>query len=275
MKHPGNLLTLATALLLMPMVGVAQSSNTSTSPNSTQSTTDRENMNGSQGADGSPNSNGYQHNSGSQTSTGTQAAMNSQNANGSQENGSHVSGKREAAKMVPARAELMQALDAKKTLPGAGFQAKLSKTAHLHDGTELPAGTLLMGKVVQDDMQQQGMSKLALRFTSAQLKNGKTIPIKATIVGIFKPGYESDETYPVNAGDQVPNSWNDGTLQIDQLGVISGVDLHSKISSRNSGVLVSTKKDNVTLKEGSEIQLAIARQNGQGGNGNEAENQHQ
>ncbi|MGC9222886.1 MAG: hypothetical protein ACP5E2_03120 [Terracidiphilus sp.] len=82
------------------------------------------------------------------------------------------------------------------------------------------------------------------------------MPIKATIVGIFGPADTSD--YPEEAGDQVPNSWTDGTLQVDQIGVLSDIDLHSKISSRNSGVLVSTKKDNFKLDEGSEIQFAIA-----------------
>ena len=190
----------------------------------------------------------------------------SQNGNASQMAGMNPTGHREAMKMVPAQAELMQNLDAKKTATGSTFKAKLSKAAHLQDGTELPAGTILEGRVTEDDMQQQGMSKIALRFTRADLKDGKVVPIKATIVGIFKPMEESSEGYPIIAGDEVPNSWTDGTLQVDQLDVISGVDLHSKISSKNSGVLVSTKKDDVTIKGGSEIQLAIAaRRNGTNG----------
>ena len=40
--------------------------------------------------------------------------------------------------------------------------------------------------------------------------------------------------------------------------MVSGVDLHSKISSQNSGVFVSMKKNDVKLKAGSEIQFAIA-----------------
>jgi hypothetical protein len=37
------------------------------------------------------------------------------------------------------------------------------------------------------------------------------------------------------------------------------VDLHSRISSINSGVFVSTKKNDVRLAAGSEIALAIAQ----------------
>jgi hypothetical protein len=90
------------------------------------------------------------------------------------------------------------------------------------------------------------------------LKNGQTIPIKATIVALYVPddlaGYSDGEE------NQVPNSWNDGTLSVDQVGVVKGVDLHSKISSQNSGVFVS-EKNYVKLPAGSELALAIAVSN--------------
>lgn len=61
----------------------------------------------------------------------------------------------------------------------------------------------------------------------------------------------------------MPNSWNDGTLAEDQVGVIKGVDLHSRISSQNSGVLVSSSKDDVKLPRGTDLSLALASGNGQ------------
>ncbi len=188
----------------------------------------------------------------------SQNANSSQDTNGSQMGSPGPTGQREAMKMVRAQAELMHRLDAKKTMPGYTFKARLSKAAHLQDGTELPSGTILEGTVTQDDMQQQGKSKLALRFTQADLKDGKVIPLKATIVGIYKPQFDNEQDYPVTQGDQVPNSWTNGMLNIDQVGAMSGMDLHSKIASRNSGVLVSTKKDDVKLGQGTEFQLAIA-----------------
>ena len=168
-------------------------------------------------------------------------------------------GMREAERMVPANAELLHNVDAKDMHPGYMFKAKLSKDVKLDNGTKLPSGTILVGRVESDDMQMQGMSKLAIRFNQAQLKDGKTIPVKATIVGIFKPQMTNSEGYPVTPGNQVPNSWNDGTLQVDQINVIPGVDLHSSIKSKNSGVFVSKTKDNVKLDSGSEMQLAIAQ----------------
>jgi hypothetical protein len=170
------------------------------------------------------------------------------------------SGHNEAMQMVPARAALIKTLDAREARQGQQFTAKLSQTVQLKNGPKLPNGTELIGVVGTDDMQTtgNGTSKLVLRFTEAKLKDGKVVPIKATIVGVFGPEAENSQGYNVQAGDQQPNSWTDQTLQVDQIGALSGVDLHSKIASRNSGVFVSSKKDDVKLKNGSELTLAIA-----------------
>jgi hypothetical protein len=177
-------------------------------------------------------------------------------------------GMTEAMQMVPARAALTMSLDAKKAHDGHPIRAALAETVHLKNGTELPSGTALLGTVATDDMQLQGTSKLALRFTQAKLKNGKVIPIKATIVAVYPPEDENAEGYDVAPGDQDPNFWTSKTLQVDQLGALSGIDLHSKIASKNSGVFVSTRKDDVKLTQGSEIALAIAAQS----NGSQAMN---
>ncbi len=202
MKSHWNMLAIATAVLSLPLAGVAQNS----------------------------------------------SAQNTQDNSGSQ---MQSTGMGEAMRMAPADAELSRNLDARKDHPGSPVRAHLTQTVHLKNGPELKSGTILIGQVVADDMQQQGTSRLALRFDQAQLKDGKVIPIKATITSIFLPqsGY-----YP---STPPPNSWSDQTLRIDQINVVPGVDLHSNIASRNSGVFVSTKKD-VKLGAGSDIQLAVA-----------------
>lgn len=181
-----------------------------------------------------------------------------QNSPYSQNDSAPVRGGREAMRMVPARAALERSLEADRVSQGVQFRAKLSRKVQLDNGPELPSGTLLLGRVATDDMNVSGTSKLALRFTTAVLKDGQTVPIKATIVGVYPPQSMTANGNPVAPGDQVPNSWNDGTLQVDQIGALSGVDLHSRIASRNSGVLVSSTKDNVKLAAGTEFALAIA-----------------
>ncbi len=164
----------------------------------------------------------------------------------------------EASKMVPAEASISKTLDITKDRVGDAITARLSDTVHLKNGPKLPSGTELIGKIANDDMNVSGKSKFALNFTSAKLKDGQIVPIKATIVGIFRPQSTSYMGEPVPAGTQVPNNWTDSTLQVDQIGALNGVDLHSKVSSENSGVLVSTKNNDMKLRPGTELALAIA-----------------
>ena len=170
-------------------------------------------------------------------------------------NTANPAGQRQALLMVPAEASLIKGLNAKKIKSGYMFQARLGETVHLKNGPELPRGTLLLGTVGTDRMEKTGISRMALRFTQAKLKNGKLVPIKATIVAITSP---DDDSYEDPATEGLTQLWNSKILQIDQLNAISGVDLHSKIASKDSGVLVSNKKDDVKLSAGSQITLAIA-----------------
>lgn len=183
--------------------------------------------------------------------TSTQAASTSQNMNGTD------SAQAAATQMVAAQGALLTNIDARKDQPGTKFQVQLVKSVRLKDGTELPSGTILLGQVVQDDMQVAGTSKLALQITEAQLKHGSAVPIKATIVGMVGPMSEDYAGRPVMPGKQENNTWTGETMGVDQVDAIANADLHSKISSMNSGVLVSNKED-VKVKKDSEIELAIA-----------------
>jgi hypothetical protein len=165
----------------------------------------------------------------------------------------------EALKMAPARAALTHSLVSDKLKPGDTFSATLSHKVQLQNGPELPSGTVLIGQVSADDMNAAGTSKLALRFTQAKLKDGQTIPIKATIVGIVPPANDTVDATPLGSGDEVGGNWNDGTLAVEVVGAAPGVDLHSRIASKNSGVFTSTKS-NMKLASGTELQLAVAQQ---------------
>lgn len=191
----------------------------------------------------------------SKSSMNSQDTANSSSASSS----SGPRGKNEAAQMVPARAYLVRKLDAKNDKPGSRFVAKLAGTVHLKDGTELPRGTELLGTVATDEMQLKGNSKLALRINEARLKDGKKIPVKATIVGVFGPETQSASGYYIAPGQEEPNTWTNKILTVDQLDVLPGVELHSRIAGNNSGVFVTKKKDDVKLSGGSELALAIGQ----------------
>jgi uncharacterized lipoprotein YbaY len=159
-------------------------------------------------------------------------------------------GANEAAQLVPAIATLPHLLDADKDHLDSTIEAELDHKVTLSDGTVLPSHTVLTGKITRDDMQASGKSEFALRFDQAQLKNGKTVPIKATIVDIRRPSSDTDN-YATS------NNWTNQTLSVEQLDVVSGVDLHSEIASNDSAVFVSTKKHDVKVPAGSELKLAI------------------
>jgi hypothetical protein len=160
---------------------------------------------------------------------------------------------------APGVVEFTHALDSNKLTPGTTVQARLTHAVHLANGTTLPNGTWLDATVAQDDMQIDGKVKFALRFTDARMKNGTTVPIKATILAV------ATESLPV-ANDPstlqiqlpVPENLNSQSDGVDAVGISSGVDLHSKASSQNSGVFVSTTKNDVKFPTGTKMELAIS-----------------
>ncbi len=166
----------------------------------------------------------------------------------------------EVMDMVSAHVALKETIDASKVKPGDRIHTTLSDKVLLKNGTELPAGTEIVGVVAADDMQMNGASKLAMNFNTAKLKNGTAIPIKATIVGIYPPEFQDINGRPIKPGDEETDTWAGHPDSVDEIDALPGVDLHSRISSSNSGVLVSTKKHDVKLKYGSEIALAVAPQ---------------
>jgi hypothetical protein len=163
-----------------------------------------------------------------------------------------------AAQMVPAQAILEKDLDSKTAQPGQQFQVTLSGTIQLKNGPELPRGTVLVGTIVTDNAHASGSPTLALRFTQANIKDGKSVPIVATIVGIAPP---STHEGGINIADAPPpDPWDGKTLQADVIGAEAGVDLHSRIAGDNSGVFVATKKSDVKLAASSQFALAVGAQ---------------
>lgn len=159
--------------------------------------------------------------------------------------------------MVPAEAVVEKPIDAKNIKADAPVQIRIAKAVQLKNGPKLPSGTVLMGTADAAEGEAGGGLRLKLNFTEADLKDGSKVPVKATIVGVFAPTDEDADGNPVVPGTQALNSWNAGTLRVDMVNALSGVDLHSAIADDASGTLVATRKRDVKLDAGSEIALAI------------------
>jgi hypothetical protein len=171
-----------------------------------------------------------------------------------------VAGQQEAMQMVAATSELLQTIDAGKIESGSQFKVRLAETVHLNNGPELHSGTILVGTVTKDG-EQSGAPKLTLRFTQATLKDGTAVPIKATIVGVARPNTNDLNGNSVTPGNQEPNSWTSETLQVEQPNAASHVDLDSEIASDDSGVFTSRDNQDVKIKAGTELKLAVAKSN--------------
>jgi hypothetical protein len=148
--------------------------------------------------------------------------------------------------------ELTQSLDARKLSKGATIQARLINTVHLANGTKLPSGTLLTA-TVENDTLQDGNVRLALRFTAAQPKHGAAVPVAARIVAVSTGAFNDGEPDSIS----VPETLDNTDTSEDVLDVVSGVNLHSMVSSPNSGVFVSKTKSNVKIPAGTQFELAL------------------
>ena len=80
-----------------------------------------------------------------------------------------------------------------------------------------------------------------LRITTAQLKDGKTVPVKVTIVGVYAAGDEADRQL---------NVWSQKAGATEEENVFAGVDFHSDTASSDSGSFVSSGKVSSEAAEG-------------------------
>jgi hypothetical protein len=174
----------------------------------------------------------------------------------------------ENIQLISANASLVGSLDSKNATQGQVVTAKLNSNVKAAESTELPKGTMLLGKVEQVQMStDKGPAKISIVFDQARLSNGHTVPIKATLLA----------AYPAETGDFYADSNNNGSLagvqshfipadrQIDQEpGTLSHVAMHSAVASNSSGVFTS-KDRNIDLRSGTEFQIALAPENSSAG----------
>lgn len=88
----------------------------------------------------------------------------------------------------------------KKVKVGDEVVARTTDATKLKDGTELPKGAHIIGKVTEVKMKpdKEGPSKLGLLFDKAQMKDGKEMPLTMALVSVA-PHYEAGGVDPVAA----------------------------------------------------------------------------
>jgi len=81
----------------------------------------------------------------------------------------------------------------KRVKVGDPVTARVTEATKLKDGTELPKGSHIVGKVTEIKLKadKEGPSKLGILFDKAQLKDGKDVPLKMALVSVaprWEPG---------------------------------------------------------------------------------------
>jgi hypothetical protein len=161
-----------------------------------------------------------------------------------------------AQSLVGVNAKLDRTLDSKSAASGQAVAARLDGTVTTADGTKLPKGTELIGKVADVKNANGSPVSLSLVFTSAKLKDGREIPVKATVIA----AYPQIDPVGANLGDvavqPAPAQVSpDGVFQ-QQPGALSHVSLTSAVKDHDSATF-SSNNGNFKLQAGTNLQVGI------------------
>lgn len=160
-----------------------------------------------------------------------------------------------AQTLAGVNATLDHNLDSKKAAVGQSITAKLDSSVKTTDGIDLPRGTELIGKVAAVTNDQKNTS-ISLLFTTAKLKDGKEIPIKATVIGAYPSSQAIGDD--INSVAPAPDSIAaDGTFT-QQPGALRHVALTSAVKNENSGTF-SSNDGPFRLTAGTFLQVGLAR----------------
>jgi hypothetical protein len=104
-------------------------------------------------------------------------------------NSSSMSPEAPTTPMSPVNGELVSKLDSKTAKNGDSVVVQTKTSIKTPDGTEIPKGSKLVGRVIAAAPSQPGQnSQLALQFDRVELKGGKTMPVHSQIQSISPPG---------------------------------------------------------------------------------------
>lgn len=119
---------------------------------------------------------------------GQASAPQSQPAASDAQSGATSAQPQRTIQMVPAIAQLDKTLDAKKAKQGDPVTAKLQRDVQIPNSEALPKNTVLEGHVDQvQASDHKSDSTMTVTFDKAKLKDGRELPIKATVVAVSEP----------------------------------------------------------------------------------------
>ena len=167
---------------------------------------------------------------------------------------------------------LTSKVDTKKSKVGDTVTAKTLNPLQLTDGTTLPPGTKLVGKVTQVQPKSSGTATVAIVFTEVDKKGGAPMPVHGLIAAVAPEPSMSDSGGSTNDlpmghggnqgsgrrhhGDQYHTSSNAALPSIQPGSSVKGVTLSPTPAADGSSVLQSTEKD-FKLDNGTRLEVGL------------------
>jgi hypothetical protein len=115
--------------------------------------------------------------------------------------------------MRPVNGELQGKLDAKTAKPGDQVVVKTTEKTTTADGTEIPKGSRLVGRVTQVQAHEKGQadSQMGIAFDHAELKGGRSIPIHSAILSVNPPASAMTAS-SMGGGDSIGDGMGGGSM---------------------------------------------------------------
>jgi hypothetical protein len=160
-------------------------------------------------------------------------------------------------------------LDTKKTKVNDSVTAKTLLPLHLSDGSTLPSGTKLSGKVTQVQPKSSGTATLAIVFDQMERKGAAPVPVHGLILaiaplpdsasgGTAANGLPMRGTAAQNAAMTGASAGPGGGESSIPLGsTVDGVTLNPTPAADGSSVLQSSGKD-IKLDSGTRLEIGLS-----------------
>jgi len=160
-------------------------------------------------------------------------------------------------------------LDTKKSKVGDPVAAKTLNPLTLNDGTVVPSGSKLVGKITQVQPKSSGTATLAIEFDQLEKKGAAPIPVHGLVAGIAPlpdsggGGGAANNDLPMKgtaaqnaAMTGMSSGGGGGEPPIAAGSSIKGVALNPTPSKDGASVLQSTDKD-IKLETGTRLEIGL------------------
>lgn len=163
-----------------------------------------------------------------------------------------------AQSLAGVNTRLVKTLDSQSATVGESIAVRLDSGVKTPDGVKLPRGTELVGKVAAvTSSQNGGPSSVSLVFTAAELKGGKQVPVKATLLAAFPANENTAASYDASSMSTVARQIPADHSVNQQPGALPGITLKAAVANSDSGTF-SKADGNFRLAAGTFLQVGVA-----------------